>query len=315
MQELSEIAGFWGSVEEPPRLIAARENRVYEARISGARVALRLHRAGYQSRMAIESELRWMARLAEIGFPCPKPVASSDGSFLRAVQGGQYASAVSWLAGRAIGQSGEELAGSDAQLRALYASVGALIAAFHDATDAILTDDIQRPAWDAEALLGEEPLWGRFWENPTLSSSEAETLLRAKARAYDQLVELEEADAGLIHADCLQENILATPEGLALIDFDDAGFGYRDYDLGTALVQHQGHPKLALLEEALLAGYATLRTPPNLARLRFFVMLRAMASCGWAISRAAGDRALQRQQAERALRAVERLDPGSALRG
>ncbi|MEM6728071.1 MAG: phosphotransferase, partial [Pseudomonadota bacterium] len=214
--------------------------------------------------------------------------------------------AVSWIEGRAIGTSGQALQGTDADLHALYVGVGALIAALHDATDAVLTDDIQRPAWDADALLGEEPLWGRFWENPTLTEAEAEILLRAKARAYDMLVDMEGADAGLIHADCLQENILATPAGLALLDFDDAGFGYRTYDLGTALIQHQDNPRLRLLEDALLEGYATLRTPPPLARLRFFTMLRALASCGWVISRAAGDTGLQRRHAERALTCVTR---------
>jgi len=305
MPDISEIAAHWGVVTEPPRLIAERENSVYSCRIGEQHLALRVHRMGYQSRMAIESELRWMARLADVGFPCPRPVSSNDGSLLRAVRGGQYASAVSWIDGQAVGASSKPLEGSDAELTALFSSIGALIADFHDATDAIVTDDILRPAWDADALLGEEPLWGRFWENPTLTEPETETLLRVKSRAYDALIEMEDADAGLIHADCLQENILATASGLALIDFDDAGFGYRNYDLGTALVQHELHPKRALIEAPLLEGYGTLRTAPSAAELRFFAMLRTLASCGWVISRAAGDKGYQRAQAERALRMAE----------
>ncbi|MEM8591173.1 MAG: phosphotransferase [Pseudomonadota bacterium] len=305
MPELKDIAALWGDVEEAPQLIAARENSVYEMRAGGHHMALRLHRAGYQSRMAIESELRWTARLAEVGFPCPRPMASSDGTFLRAVHGGSYASAVSWVEGAAIGEGGCELAGGDDDLHALYSSVGALIAAFHDATDAVITDDILRPAWDADALLGEEPLWGRFWENSTLTQPETELLLRVKARAYDELVEMEDADAGLIHADCLQENILASPTGLVLIDFDDAGFGYRAYDLGTAMIQHYRHPNRRLLEDALLTGYGTLRSAPTQQGLRFFTMLRGLASCGWVITRGAGDSDYQRAQANRALYLAE----------
>ena len=301
MSDVAEIARLWGSVDTTPTLIAARENAVYSATIDGERRALRVHRAGYQSRIAIESELRWMSRVADVGFPCPRPVPSSDGTLLRAIHGGSYASVVSWLDGPAIGSSSVPLPGDDPQIRALYSSVGALIAAFHDATDAVVTDDIQRPTWDADALLGEEPLWGRFWENPTLSPQEQETLLRAKSRAYDTLVEMQDADAGLIHADCLQENILATPAGLTLIDFDDAGFGYRNYDLGSAMVQHYAHPKRQVIEEALIAGYGTFRVAPTLAQLRFFTMLRAMASCGWVITRGAGDPDYQRSQADRAL--------------
>lgn len=161
-----------------------------------------------------------------------------------------------------------------------------------------------RPAWDADALVGDTPLWGKFWENPTLSEAEADLLIEAKARAYETLMTMDTVDAGLIHADCLQENILSTPAGLALIDFDDAGFGYRGYDLGTALVQHHAHPRLALLGDALLAGYGTLRTPPSPDELRFFTMLRAMASCGWVITRGAGNLAYQRAQADRAMACV-----------
>lgn len=301
MSSLIDIARLWGAVDSPPELVAARENSVYACVIDGQKLALRVHRAGYQSRMAIESELRWTARLANVGFPCPRPVASVDGTLLRAVHGGTYASAVTWFDGAAIGETSRAIEGAEAEIAALYASVGALIAAFHDATDAVETADILRPAWDADALLGEEPLWGRFWENPTLSEAESELLLRVKSRAYEALVEREDADAGLIHADCLQENILATPSGLALIDFDDAGFGYRNYDLGTAMIQHFQHPKRAVIETALLAGYNTMRTAPSLADLRFFMMLRALASCGWVITRGAGDHEYQRLQADRAL--------------
>lgn len=301
MSDVIEIARLWGDVAAAPELIAARENTVYSATIEGERRALRVHRAGYQSRMAIESELRWMARLADVGFPCPRPVPSSDGTLLRAIHGGSYVSVVSWLDGPAIGSSSVPLPGSEGEITALYSQVGALIAAFHDATDAVETDDIQRPAWDADALLGEEPLWGRFWENPTLTQAEQELLLRAKSRAYDTLIAMEDADAGLIHADCLQENIMATPAGLALIDFDDAGFGYRHYDLGSAMVQHYEHPKREVIETALLAGYGTLRSAPSHGQLRFFTMLRAMASCGWVITRGAGDPDYQRAQADRAI--------------
>ena len=305
MSDVIEIARLWGEVDAAPELIAARENAVYAATINGERRALRVHRAGYQSRMAIESELRWMARLADVGFPCPRPVASSDGTLLRAIHGGSYASVVSWLEGPAIGSSSVPLPGDDGEIAALYSQVGALIAAFHDATDAVVTDDILRPAWDADALLGEEPLWGRFWENPTLTQAEQELLLRAKSRAYEMLVANDDADAGLIHADCLQENILATPTGLALIDFDDAGFGYRYYDLGSAMVQHYAHPKREVIEAALITGYGTLRVAPSLDELRFHTMLRAMASCGWVITRGAGDADYQRSQADRAIHCAE----------
>ena len=49
-------------------------------------------------------------------------------------------------------------------------------------------------------------------------------------------------DRGLIHADLLGENILDDGAGLRLIDFDDCGWGFRFYDLGTAMLQSLGRP-------------------------------------------------------------------------
>ena len=71
MSDLPEIAAQWGA-NGPVRLIAERENAVYKILRDGTPMALRLHRAGYQSEAAILSELRWMQRLEEAGFACPK---------------------------------------------------------------------------------------------------------------------------------------------------------------------------------------------------------------------------------------------------
>ena len=48
MSDIAQIAAFWGDVEGEPKLAAARENRVYDTTIGGERLALRVHRAGYQ---------------------------------------------------------------------------------------------------------------------------------------------------------------------------------------------------------------------------------------------------------------------------
>ena len=310
MPDIADIAARWGAVDIQPRLIAQRENAVYEAVINGQRLALRQHRAGYQTQAAIESELRWTSRMASAGFPCPVPVAALDGRLLQVLPDGSYASAVTWIDGQAIGEGGVELGGSSEKQVALYSAVGALIAACHNATDEAKTDDLHRMAWDAEALMGNEPVWGRFWENPTLTTKEAERMLAARARAHEILTALDAPDTGLIHADCLQENILKTKDGLALIDFDDGGFGFRAYDLGTAMVQHHAHPNLEAMIDALIGGYGTLRPAPDKAMVKLFMAARGMASCGWAITRCTGDAGAQRAMADRALGCLDIWDAG-----
>ena len=92
-----------------------------------------------------------------------------------------------------------------------------------------------RPVWDAQGLLGETPLWGRFWENPQLTAAQAALLTQARDHALARLSALKGADYGLIHADLVQENVLIGPGGPHLIDFDDGGFGYRLFDMATVL--------------------------------------------------------------------------------
>ncbi len=121
-------------------------------------------------------------------------------------------------------------------------------------------------------------------------------------------------DFGLIHADVLRENVVETPDGLALIDFDDGGFGFRLYDLGTALVQNLEEPNLAPIAGALVAGYRRARPAPDLDAntLTLFVLLRCFASAGWIVSRAPRTDPRQGLYAARALRLARYFLEGSS---
>ena len=281
----------WGGAQAPPRLVAKRENAVFEVILKdGQHVALRLHRPGYQAEGAIKSELAYMFLLAMSGFRCPSPVATQAGELV-AQADGHFVSAVRWLYGTPIGAAQKPLEGNPDQQQALLHALGALLAKLHNTTDKLdLPKNYQRPAWDEEGLLGEVPLWGRFWQNPALTLQERDMLLDVRTKAVEALAEYRRkgADFGLIHADALRENVLMDEAGLALIDFDDCGFGFRMYDLGVALSQNDDEPEAERLEAALLAGYGEHRTLPDHAErlLPMFRLLRALASCGWIIGRA-----------------------------
>ncbi len=296
----------WGGAKHPPQLIGNRENAVFRAQLAdGAHVALRLHRPGYQSDAAIRSELVWMQLLAGSGFRCCAPVATLSGA-LTARSHGLVVSAVGWLNGAPLGASGVALTGSKAQQVGLFTALGAMIARLHTATDELaLPAGFVRPCWDEDGLLGRTPLWGRFWENPTLAATERELLLQARDRARDELAAFRRdgADFGLIHADVLRENVLIDAAGLALIDFDDCGFGFRIYDLGAALSQNLQEPHAPTLSRALISGYQSARDLPDhaISRLQMFIMLRAFASCGWIMSRVAPGDPRKRQFAQRAV--------------
>ena len=117
----------------------------------------------------------------------------------------------------------------------------------------------------------------------------------------------EGADFGLIHADAVRENVFNTAQGLCLIDFDDAGFGFRLYDLTTALSQSVEDVNYADLMDAVLDGYGRLRPLSNADRERtaLFRMLRAFASMGWAVPRMSPDSPEFYRYVRRALVAAE----------
>jgi Ser/Thr protein kinase RdoA (MazF antagonist) len=291
----------WGGAATPPQLVVDRENAVYEARLrSGMRAALRLHRPGYRSPAAIEAEMAWTAGLAAAGFPCPRPIPAENGALLARAPDGRAASVVSWIEAAPLARRGP-----DAEA---FRRLGSLLARLHAETDALAPELRALPTWTGETLLGENPVWGRFWEHPHLTPNESRLLQTVRIEARTRLDALPDPDLGPIHGDVLLDNVLQDEHRLWLIDFDDSGIGHRGYDLGTALVAHAERRDYPDLAAALVAGYASRRG--NGARLAaelpLFVMLRALASCGWVLSRTEPGDPRRSTYADRALRLAER---------
>ena len=298
----TQVALDWGGLEAPLRLIKNRENAVFEARLSnGARAALRLHRQGYQTPNAIKAELTWMQALNEGGFSCPRPVPAEDGELVKFLPNGRAVSMVSWINAVPIGESGVRFEGTLKEQLKTYEDLGQMIARLHVLTRTLDTKNLERPSWDRTGLLGDTPLWGRFWQNPSLTPGEVRLLQTARENAAQQLFEFNSLDVSLIHADLIQENVLRNGDGLHVIDFDDCGFGYELYDLGAALIQHAENSNLDALAQALCRGYGC-----STDLMPLFIMLRSMASCGWIMSRAPHADARQRFYAERALLCAHR---------
>lgn len=292
-------AAPWGGLAKPARLVAQRENTVFDAVLrSGERVAMRFHRLGYQSDDAIRSELAWTTHLAQAGFPCPRPVPDQHGRAL-SLTGDVAVSCVSWVDGAPLGTADAPYVASEKGFR----MIGALLRQLHDMTgDWAGAQVLDRPSWDLPGLLGDAPLWNRFWENPSLTAAEKAETLGYRERATALLRDLN-LPLQLIHADAIQENILAQGAALFLIDFDDSGWGYAPYDLGVALVQQYANPDYPALAKALCAGYGR----PDWAELMpAFTALRGMASGGWILSRLDADDPRIRVYAQRMLDTARR---------
>lgn len=300
----------WG-VSDTPRLIKNRENAVFETRApNGEKAALRLHRPGYQSDDSIRSELWWAEALVGEGMDVPVPFRTLNGDVLAQVaKAGRMASLVSWSEGEPMGDGDVPLRGTSAEQQALHKALGQELARLHTASDAAnLPNDFTRPTLNLDALLGPDPAWGRFWENPALSSSEVSLLQDARQCLKGVVAKHadDNGDFGLIHADALRENVMVDQGRVKLIDFDDGVFGFRMYELGVAMSQNWDQPNKAELGKALLEGYASVRDLPEAAGtlLEAFTVLRGLASCGWVIGRYDDDHPATRAYAARAVEMV-----------
>lgn len=272
---------LWGLEDAEWDFVAARENRVYRVRSDRGAFALRLRRPGYRGEDELRSELRWMEAMRHAGLTVPEPLPSAGGELLEDVEG-SWADMVGWLEGAPLGRTGAPL---ELDVRAgVFRRLGREIARLHDACDAWAPPaGFVRPHWDAAGLVGEAPLWGRFWENAALAPDARRLLGRFRDRAARDLAG-STFDYGLIHADLVRENVMLAGDAIGMIDFDDGGFGYRLFDVATALLKNRLEPDYPELRDALLDGYRTHR-PLDEAQLPLFMALRATTYVGWIASR------------------------------
>ncbi|MCB1342016.1 MAG: phosphotransferase [Pseudooceanicola sp.] len=267
----------------PYRLIAARENQVFRVDAASGPVAMRLHRPGYRRDAELRSELDWMAAAARGGLRVPAPVLSASGGAMQVVDGTRV-DVLTWMPGAPLGANNQPLDHPDRI--GLFTALGRQMARFHDLCDAWTPPaHFQRCAWDRAGLVGDTPLWGRFWESPDLSGDDRILFETLRHTANDRLTAIESAhDYGLIHADLVRENIMVDGSALGFIDFDDGGYGFRLFDVATALLPNLAEPDYDRLRAALLGGYRSLRLLDTSA-LPLFLALRALTYVGWLAQR------------------------------
>lgn len=311
--EAVEAASHWAATGL--RLIRDRENAVYAVHLPAGRAALRLHRVGYQSEAAIRSELWWCAALSEAGAPVPRAIPATDGALMHRLSSGRLASVIAWMDGPPLGEAGVPLPGDASGQAAAHRALGGVVARFHTITDRlVLPEGFARPAWDVAGLTGEAPFWGRFWDHPDLTAPERALMAEIRAYLTQTVGDYRDrgGDFGLIHADVLRENVLMGPDGPALIDFDDSGWGFRLYDLGTVLSQNLSEPALPAIAAALVEGYAAHRplTATDRAMVPVFTLMRCCASVGWTMPRLAPGDPIRRSHILRATRLARQVLDG-----
>lgn len=277
---------------EDVELIAYSENVTFRVSVRGGNTdyVLRLHRPGYNSIEELDSERAWTGALKKAGIPVPASLSTHHGDYFALIDipaaGRQcYAGMTTWIEGSPLSDY-LETRSDRVEREHIFRRIGELAAAIHNqSTSWKEPPGFTRRRLDLDGLLGEAPLWGRFWEHTDLTRAEKALLQRARknVRAALRNYGAGSGNFSLIHADLHPENILYDGEDLALIDFDDSAYGWHMYEIASALIADRFAPDFEAVRAALLDGYREHRplAERDADMLPAFLLIRGMAIIGW----------------------------------
>ena len=261
---------------------------------------LRVHRLGYHTEQEIASELAWMDALrAEAGVRTPRVLPAADGCRVVTVpeRGGadpltvRHCVRFEFLPGT---EPGSEPGGEATLTHRHFAELGEITARMHRHAR-----KWSRPAWftrfhwDYAAAFGPGARWGRWQDGIGVGPAERHVLarlddaLRARLKAFGQGPER----YGLVHADTRLANLLVHDGSVSVIDFDDSGFSWYLYDLGTSVSFFEHSPEVPALVDSWLEGYrgAGQLSAEDQAEIWTFILFRRLLLVAWIGSHRAVD--------------------------
>ena len=254
---------------------------------------LRFHRPGYHSLEALNSERVWTRALIDSGLDCPVGVRTSSGKDYVALPicgETRNTGLAEWVDGEVVWRLLRMPNVLPKDVQTWFYKTGELLARFHNhASTWEVPARFTRHRLDEYGFMGEQPFWGRFWESPELAKSEQTYLATLRSRCFEILANLphDRQNFGMIHADLHPGNLIRHQDGLHVIDFDDAGFGWYIYDFAVALLNFRDDENYQLYRDSLFSGYVDHRPlPENLApTLDLFYLIRNLAHIGWLVDR------------------------------
>jgi Ser/Thr protein kinase RdoA (MazF antagonist) len=283
------LAAYGGHPAASVELLNVSENATFLVTDPDAGPSvLRVHRLGYHTEPEIASELAWMEALrAEAGVRTPRVLPAADGRRVvtvpeRAGQESRHCVRFEFLPGTEPGGSAAE----PALTAAHFAELGEITARMHRHAR-----EWDRPAWftrfhwDYAAAFGDQARWGRWQDGIGVGPSEHAILSRLDHALRDRLRAFGAGPEryGLVHADTRLANLLVHDGAVSVIDFDDAGFSWYLYDLGTSVSFFEHEPQVPGLVDAWLRGYrrAGELSAADEAEIWTFIMFRRLLLVAW----------------------------------
>ena len=88
----------------------------------------------------------------------------------------------------------------------VYSNLGEALAELHLLSDKwVKPHNFNKRKWDINGLLGNNPIWDKFWKNPELTKDQSNKLFNLKKKYYSFFINIEnDLDYGLIHADAVE---------------------------------------------------------------------------------------------------------------
>lgn len=250
-------------------------------------VILRVHRPGYHTRREIESELGWIEALqtAEVANIAPALECRSGGHIAAFDLDGELRDVVAF---RFV--PGDEPSPDENLIQGFH-DLGAISARLHGHARTWRQPDwFTRKTWNFDTTVGRSPHWGDWRAGMGLTSDGRDVLERV-VRALDRKLAAfgDGPDRfGLIHADLRLANLLVQDGRIAVIDFDDCGFGWFAFDFAAAISFIETNPAIPDLQAAWAEGYRSV-TQLDVAveaEIGTFIMLRRLQLTAWIASHA-----------------------------
>lgn len=266
------------------RMINHSENTTYRVTDDQRnRFILRVHRTGYHTRNAVESELAWMKALREeAGVHTPEALPGAGGRLVHHIltddlPEGRNCVFFEFLDG---GEPDEE------NLLPAFPALGEVTARIHAHSRGwTLPNGFERFAWDFATTIGDQPHWGHWKDGLDLDPDRLALFERLTAAIGRRLERFGKGHDryGLVHADMRLANLLVHDGDTRVIDFDDCGLSWYLWDLGTALSFIEDRPDVPALVDAWVEGYRRVEplSDEDEAEIPTFILLRRLQLVAW----------------------------------
>ena len=223
---------------------------------SNKKYSLRVNLNFSRDKSAIAAEHKWLEEINNWKLIyVPQPIETINGQpfahvYAKNLKFSFYCTLAHWIEGEEIGDEP-----NDSQLFEL----GRILALMHDHSASLSRSDYSGFP-DVDSVFMDMQ---NYLEKSKLITNDlhlSDLLLKAQkdsATAFAQLSKVE--SQLLIHADLHMGNAIQGENQIAIIDFDDAGFGYPSQDLSISIFYLRDQPEK---EQRLLEGYKSVRELP-----------------------------------------------------